>query len=137
MIRGSVEDPVLTLDNPEIARRHVTAFLFQKYHEARLPDIEPEEQPQLFAVLGTVGGFARDESLLNRRDFEAWLRENESELVNEIGDWLPIEISKPDREALLHQLANATLAVIDPAIEPARYGASAVEVLATDSDEED
>lgn len=137
MIRGRVEDPVLTLDNPEIARRHITAFLFQRYHEARLPDIEPEEQPQLFAVLGTVAGFAREESLLNRRDFEAWLRENEPELVAEIGDWLPAEISKPDREALLSQLADATLATIDPAIEPARYGADAAEILSTDFDEED
>ena len=60
MIRGPVVDPVLTLDNAEIARRHVTAYLLQRYHQARLPDIEPEDQPQLFEVLGTVHDFARD-----------------------------------------------------------------------------
>ena len=52
MIRGKVDDPILTMDNDEIARRHVTAYLLQRYHQDRLPTIEPEEQPQLFEVLG-------------------------------------------------------------------------------------
>src|SRR5262249_39075160 len=81
MIRGQVDDPVLTLDNGEIARRHVTAFLLQRYHEARLPEIDPEEQPQLFEVLGTVHAFVLPTSILNRDDFEAWLYENEEALV--------------------------------------------------------
>src|SRR5205823_9033677 len=38
MIRGHVDDPSLTLDNVEIARRHVSAFLLQRYHQTRLPD---------------------------------------------------------------------------------------------------
>ena len=46
MIRGEVDDPTITLDNSEIARRHVTAYLLQLYHQARLPHIEPDEQPQ-------------------------------------------------------------------------------------------
>jgi hypothetical protein len=54
MISGEVEDPKLTLDNYEITRRHVTAFLLQQYHQDRLPDIAPEEQPHLFAVLGRL-----------------------------------------------------------------------------------
>src|SRR5437899_98131 len=45
MIRGAVDDPTLTLDNYEIARRHVTAYLLQRYHSDRLPDIDPQEQP--------------------------------------------------------------------------------------------
>ena len=43
MIRGAVVDPRLTLDNDEIARRHVTAYLLQRYHQDRLPDIDPDE----------------------------------------------------------------------------------------------
>jgi Lhr-like helicase len=31
MIRGAVDDPTLTLDNREIARRHITAYLLQRY----------------------------------------------------------------------------------------------------------
>ena len=57
MIRGSVDGPSLTLGNPVIARRHITAYLLQRYHQARLPEINPDDQPHLFAVLGTVADF--------------------------------------------------------------------------------
>src|SRR5690606_26286690 len=42
MISGRVDDPRLTMDNEEITRRHLTAYLLQRYHQVRLPDI-PEE----------------------------------------------------------------------------------------------
>lgn len=116
MIRGRVDDPVLTLDNAEIARRHVTAFLFQQYHHARLPDIDPDDQPQLFEVLGTVDGFRSPNSPLNRQDLELWLFANEGELKRQVDSWLPTEISSGDREALLERLVEDTLSVIDPAI---------------------
>jgi ATP-dependent helicase YprA (DUF1998 family) len=116
MIRGRVDDPVLTLDNVEIARRHVTAFLFQRYHEARLPEIDPDEQPQLFEVLGTVDSFRNPASPLNRDDFAAWLRENEGDLGHAIQDWLPVEITKADRDALLAALVDETLSAVDSAI---------------------
>src|SRR5690606_7529173 len=45
MIRGRVDDPVLTMDNDEIARRHVIAYLLQRYNQDRLPQIAPEDQP--------------------------------------------------------------------------------------------
>ena len=58
MIRGAVDDPVLTLDNVEIARRHVTAYLLQRYHHVQDSlTLVPADQPQLFAVLGTVVDF--------------------------------------------------------------------------------
>jgi hypothetical protein len=66
MIRGAVDDPILTLDNPEIARRHVTAYLLQRYHQAKLPAIKPEDQPHLFAVLGTVSDSKDSKKVLNR-----------------------------------------------------------------------
>lgn len=116
MIRGAVVDPVLTLDNTEITRRHVTAFLFQRYHQARLPMIQPEDQPQLFEVLGTVADFADANSLLNRQDFEAWLRQREPLLVDEIGRWLPMELSRDGREELLEKLVEETLRSVDGAI---------------------
>ena len=39
-IQGEVVDPKLTLDNPEIARRHIRAFLLQNYHQDRLPAVD-------------------------------------------------------------------------------------------------
>ena len=84
MIRGAVDDPTLTLDNHEIARRHVTAFLLQRYHQAKLPEIDREAQPHLFAVLGTVLDFRTRRRVLNRPDLEGWLRSNAAGLKADV-----------------------------------------------------
>ena len=117
MIRGKVDDPTLTLDNPEIARRHLTAYLLQRYHQAVLPQIEPEAQPHLFAVLGTVADFKDPHKPLNRDDLERWLQSNQVSLRDEVAAWLPIEISATDRQTLLDSLISGTLDPIDGAID--------------------
>ncbi len=116
MIRGAVDDPTLTLDNPEITRRHIIAYLLQRYHQTRLPMVKPEEQPQLFAVLGTVANFKSTSSILHREDFAQWLRSNEAKLKSELDAWLPDELSPGDRTALMDSLVDATLEQIDLAI---------------------
>ena len=117
MIRGAVNDPTLTLDNPEIARRHVTAYLLQRYHDAKLPEIKPEEQPHLFAVLGSVLDFKDPMKVLNRADLEKWLRSNEVTLKRDVAAWLPTEIGTADRQQLLDTLIGSTLRPLDEAIE--------------------
>lgn len=117
MIRGAVDDPTLTLDNPEIARRHVTAYLLQRYHQAKLPEIKPEAQPHLFAVLGTVRDFKNPKKVLNRIDLEKWLRSNEAMLKSDVAAWLPAEIAPTDRQRLLNDLIGGTLRPIDEAIK--------------------
>jgi ATP-dependent helicase YprA (DUF1998 family) len=117
MIRGKVLDPKLTLDNYEIARRHVTAYLLQRYHGDRLPDIDPQDQPHLFAVLGTVHEFKNSQSLLNRNDLEKWLTENLNDLRTEVSDWLPLELNPAHRSLLLEKLLLDTMLPIDAAIE--------------------
>src|SRR5262249_27683839 len=109
MIRGAVDDPTLTLDNSEIARRHITAFLLQRYHQAKLPAIRPEDQPHLFAVLGSVSDFKNPGNVLNRDDLFRWLKENEASLCNEVASWLPGELSKADKEVLLNGLVTETM----------------------------
>jgi hypothetical protein len=127
MIRGAVDDPTLTLDNFEIARRHVTAYLLQRYHQVKLPAIKPEEQPHLFAVLGTVSDFKDPSKVINRVDFERWMRANAAALSGEVGAWLPAELSELDRKKLLDELIEGTLRPIDEAIEyePPRVAAAA------------
>lgn len=137
MIRGQVDDPVLTLDNPEIARRHITAFLFQRYHAERLPHIHPDDQPHLFEVLGSVGGFLGTDSPLNRSDFESWLREHEDDLGAEVADWLPVEIAPTDRQRLLEDLVDATLRAVDSAIGATRSNGSGPEPDQADDGEDD
>lgn len=117
MIRGAVDDPTLTLNNPEIARRHVTAYLLQRYHQAKLPALNPEAQPHLFAVLGKVEDFKNPKKMLNRTDLEHWLRAGEVALKGDVSSWLPTEIDSKDRQELLNNLIDATLGPIDDAIE--------------------
>ncbi|NMM24053.1 MAG: DUF1998 domain-containing protein [Phycicoccus sp.] len=116
MIRGKVEDPVLTMDNEEIARRHITAYLLQRYHQDRLPKIDPEQQPQLFEVLGTVRGFVGTKSALNRTDFEAWLGGHETSLRADVDSWLPDELGAA-RVTLLDDLVGETLRQVDKALK--------------------
>ena len=116
MIRGAVDDPTLTLNNPVIARRHMTAYLLQRYHQERLPEISPADQPHLFAVLGTVVDFKNPNKALNRTDFEQWLCCNESALKEDVGEWLPTEIGTVERQNLLDGLINETLNTVDEAI---------------------
>jgi hypothetical protein len=118
MIRGPVEDPTLTLDNRDIARRHITAYLLQRYHQASLPAIKPEDQPHLFAVLGTVVDFRKPNSALSRPGLEQWLRANEMALTADVDAWLPTELPTADRQELLGTLITETLLPIDEAIEP-------------------
>lgn len=117
MIRGAVDDPTLTLDNDEIARRHVTAYLLQRYNQDRLPVIDPEDQPQLFEVLGTVPEFIGTTSPLNRTDFEDWLKEHNAELRSDVDSWLPSELDLASRRNLLDGLIAKTLSEIDKALD--------------------
>lgn len=123
MIRGNVVDPVLTMDNDEIARRHVTAYLLQRYHQDRLPFFDPDTQSsQLFEVLGTVPDFTLATAPLNRTDFGDWLREHEATLRADVDNWLPEELSSDGRARLLAGLVEETLGVIDGALDLTESG---------------
>jgi ATP-dependent helicase YprA (DUF1998 family) len=116
MIRGPVLDPKLTLNNYDITRRHLTAYLLQRYHQARLPDIQPEAQPHLFEVLGTVVQFKSSESPLNLRDFESWLEDERETLKEDLENWLPVQLSATDRNRLIEGLVNETTKLVSEAI---------------------
>jgi hypothetical protein len=118
MIRGSVVDPKLTLDNREIVRRHIRAFLLQNYHQHRIPKIDPSQPHDLFSVLGTVSGFRTGAAILNRNDFMEWLSANETGLKQRVGAWIPVELSAEDRDALLATMKDDCLREIDAAIRP-------------------
>lgn len=118
MIRGDVIDPKLTLDNPEIVRRHIRAFLLQHYHQDRLPIIDSDQPHDLFSVLGSVSGFRRADSLLNRDDFAAWLVDNEDTLRARIAAWIPTQLSEEDRAVLLADFVKDCLQAVDEAIAP-------------------
>ena len=116
MVRGPVLDPVLVLDNDDIARRHVTAYLLQRYLGDRMPSIRPQEQPQLFEVLGTVGDFRSAKKAPSQLDFACWLRDNEAMLVAEVDLWLPVEIEGEVRKRMLAALTNDRIAALESAL---------------------
>ena len=116
MIRGDVVDPKLTLDNPEIVRRHIRAFLLQNYHQDRLPIIDPNQPHDLFSVLGSVSGFRKADSLLNLDDLAAWLADNEEALRTRITGWIPEQLSGEDRTLLLGEFVNDCRRAVDEAI---------------------
>ncbi len=118
MIRGNVVDPRLTLDNSEIVRRHIRAFLLQNYHQARLPKVNVTQRHDLFSVLGTVSEFRNGASILNRDDFAIWLSENKVPLQQRVSSWIPEELSFADRRALLDEMADDCLTAVDEAIRP-------------------
>jgi hypothetical protein len=116
IIRGKVVDPRLALDNYQIARRHVTAFLVQRYHQERLPAFSPDMNPDLFSVLGTVADFGDPAAPLNRQDLEAWLMKNRDDLRQEIARWLPSQLSAGTRTQLLDGVVTETMSAIDAAL---------------------
>jgi ATP-dependent helicase YprA (DUF1998 family) len=116
MISGRVDDPRLTLDNKDIIRRHVFAFVLQRYHQERIPVFDPDLPPSLFAVLGSTVAFSSPTSRLNREDFEKWLKTNESELRAQINSWIPKEFAGSPRASLLGELVANCLHDIDKAL---------------------
>jgi hypothetical protein len=120
MISGKVDDPRLNLDNEEIVRRHVTAYLLQRYHQDRLPIYDPKDPnlpSNLFAVLGSVEDFKRADTRLNRGDFAAWLTQNETHLRKRVSAWIPSELNAAGCKHLLDGLLSDTLEQLDFALE--------------------
>lgn len=118
MISGDVADPILTMNNIEIAKRHITAYLLQRYHQDRVQVFDPDTMPaNLFEVLGSVTDFLSNTATLNRIDFEKWLGSNEAALRSEIDDWLPREIGGNARVEVLDRLVKTTLEGLDYALD--------------------
>lgn len=118
MIRGEVIDPRLTLENADIAKRHIRAFLLQRYHEATLPQIDTASASaaNLFSVLGTVRDFRDGTGLLTRAGLEAWLVDHADVLGQAIDRWLPEELSPDDRAKLLGGFTKDLLDAVDDAV---------------------
>lgn len=116
MISGTVVDPTLCLDNPEITQRHIRAFLLQSYHQDRIPGIRPGLSGDLFSVLGKVGEFFVDTNLLNRNDFEQWLQSNEEKLRARVGSWIPSDLDPRDRDQLLRDMVTDCLGAVVKAL---------------------
>lgn len=135
MISGKVIDPTLSLDNIDIARRHVRAFLLQSYHQARISGPGTAATGDLFAVLGKVSDFLLPTSLLNREDFGQWLSTNAAALRLRVDDWLPQELSDADRLTILTNMIVDCLKAIDDALKDSETAQIPVAQDVVDDDE--
>lgn len=115
MIRGAVKDPAIALDNVDIMKRHVLAFLLQRYHRERLPEFPSDDSPQLFEVLGTTADFMRTDTVLNYEDFKGWLGSNLELLKAEVCDWVPGQHAS-ETARLIEGLREITLDLLDSAL---------------------
>lgn len=134
MIAGAVVDPKLVLNNPDIVQRHVRAFLLQCYHQDRLPVFDPEADPDLFSVLGSVADFLTKTAILNRNDFASWLNANVDALRQRVAAWIPEQLSQQDRDRLLDNIATDCLAAVDDALRDTKTGGAK---FVEDKDEDD
>ncbi|MFC4729202.1 DEAD/DEAH box helicase [Coralloluteibacterium thermophilus] len=116
MISGKVVDPLLSLDNRDIAKRHIRAFLLQCYHQDRLPEFDLGQPHDLFSVLGKVGPFRDGSGVLNRNDLAAWLDEHEAELKGRVAKWLPKHLTPEGIDALVSSMIEDCITEIDKAI---------------------
>lgn len=117
MIRGPVVDPKLTLDNTEIAKRHLRAFLLQAYHQDRIQELDGTANHDLFSVLGTVAGFREPASRLNIADFDQWLAKNQAMLESRAKKWLPKELGESAVQMLAAGMAKDCLDAVRLAID--------------------
>jgi len=116
MIGGKVIDPKLTLENRDIVRRHIRAYLLQNYHQDRIPNVDPAQPHDLFSVLGSVAGFRSGKGVLNIADFKTWITEKERELRGRIEKWIPTELPSGDRSLLLSEMRFDCIQALEDAI---------------------
>ncbi|CVI23674.1 DEAD/DEAH box helicase domain protein [Agrobacterium fabacearum CFBP 5771] len=134
MIAGPVVDPKLTLNNLDIVKRHVRAFIIQCYLQDRIPTVDPAANPDLFSVLGSVHAFQSGSGTLNRLDFGKWLASSLEPLRLRAAAWIPSELSDADREKLLSEMGGDCLSEVDNALAA---GQTTQEKTAEASEEEE
>ena len=120
MIRGAVVDPALTLSNRDITRRHLTAYLLQRYFHEEFPIVSPDDPANhsLFAALGEVSRFLADHpDDLTLGNLDVWLHEHEDGLRVDVERWLPDALSDHDQASLLDGIVEETLSILREALD--------------------
>ena len=87
IISGDVIAPAVYIENQKVLRRHINAYLIQRYfHEtvAAGSDIF-----KLFESLGTVEQFLSNQYPCSLANLEHWLRTSEPALIKELRHWVP------------------------------------------------
>ena len=89
MISGDVRPPVVYVENQKVLERHIFAYLVQRFFHERVPSDTKSKAYELFESLGTVEQFLSERYPCSLGRMEAWLRENEAKLREEMTQWVP------------------------------------------------
>lgn len=118
MVAGPPSLPVITIDNPKIAARHVNAFLIQMYFHA-VADHVPARTggKSVFSVLGSASEFFHGQDPdWSLEAFKQWVRSellpSSSRLAEELASWLPKGLAR-DRESWVRSAALDFLGQLD------------------------
>ena len=116
LIKAAVPDPSLNLENPRIARRHVSAFVMQRFLAFALPGSGAGMGASLMGSLGSVGQFLSGDIALSLQGLRAWLRDPPvvEDLRAALDRWLPAQVH--ERDALLRDFDERTLAAVEQAL---------------------
>jgi len=107
LIRGKIIDPILTLDNEAIAKRHVMAYVLQSYYQLKMGILDQKQlqikaNNQLFEVLGSVADFIDPKTPINVHDLRTWIIGVGATNLG-VDDWLPEEIDHTVRSTILNE----------------------------------
>ncbi len=118
LIKEAVPDPSLNLENVRIARRHVNAFVMQRFLAFALPD---STGASLMGSLGSVGQFLSGDTesgktKLSLKELRAWLKTPAivEDLRTALHRWLPVQVN--GRGALLSDFDDRTLRAVEQAL---------------------
>ncbi len=119
LIKDPVPDPTLNLSNARLARRHVNAFVLQRFAAFAMPGEADPDAASLMGSLGPTRAFLRSDSTgsqMNLAGLRAWLGSSEvrAELRTALDRWLPESVV--DRTRLLADFADITLRDIESAL---------------------
>lgn len=89
IISGPVMPPIVYVENQQVLERHINAYLVQRFFHETVPTDTGSNAYQLFESLGTVERFLSDTHACSLTRMEAWLEANQSQLVTELGYWVP------------------------------------------------
>jgi len=126
IVAGKLRRPVVKIDNPKIAQRHVNAYLVQTFFHGTISTLPEKPSAQLMDALGpTAAFFALDSANPFRLDaFRAWIEDQviaaDAPLASQIVRWLPPAIDS-DRGAWVRRAAADLLRRLE------RSGATFVE----------
>jgi ATP-dependent helicase YprA (DUF1998 family) len=122
LIKEAVPDPSLNLENPRIARRHVHAFVMQRFLAFAVPGTQGTSATSggsLMGSLGSVGEFLAGKEALSLQGFRTWIKRPAvvDDLRSAIDRWLPQQVN--GRAALLADFDVRALDAMERALRVA------------------